>query len=42
MSTEQLTSETEILTLTARVRRGSVCDKSEKIKKQFKSRDKYS
>lgn len=31
MSTEELTSETEILTLTARVRKGSVSDKPEKI-----------
>lgn len=31
MSTEELTSETEIPTLTARVRRGIVCDKPEKI-----------
>lgn len=42
MSTETLTSETEILTLTKRVRRESVCDEPENIWKKFQKRGKYS
>lgn len=42
MSTEKLTSEPKILTLTKRVRRESVCDEPEKVWKKFEKRRKYS